>query len=326
MTSGPTTRDAHRPAVPEPEEQLHLAATVARRYYLDRVSRTDIAQELGVSRFKVARLLDRASAEGLVRIEVFDPLGVDAGLSDALRDALGLRRAMVLAAADRPRVQVGALAARYLAEVLPRGGRVGIAWSRATQALVEHLPGRPPCRFVQLCGVIPRTAEEEHDVELVRRAARAVGGSALIFYAPFVADRAATATALRRHPGIAEALRECDHLDVAVVTVGAWRAGESTVHDALPVQEQQLFRRRGAVAESCGMLLAEDGRLLRDGLQRRVVAVDAGQLRRTPEVVALATDENRTSAVRAVARSGLVHTLVTHRAVAEQLLREPPEG
>jgi DNA-binding transcriptional regulator LsrR (DeoR family) len=290
------------------------------------VSRTDIAQELGVSRFKEARLLDRASAEGLVRIEVLDPLGVDLDLSGALRDALGLRRALVLAAADRPRVQVGALAARYLAEVVPHGGRVGLAWSRATQALVEHLPGRPPCRFVQLCGIIPRTAGEEHSVELVRRAARAVGGSALIFYAPFVVDRADTATALRRHPGITEALRECDHLDVAVVTVGAWRAGESTVHDALPAEEQQLFRERGAVAESCGMLLDADGRLLPDGLQRRVVAVEAHQLRRTPEVVALATDENRTSAVRAIARSGLVHTLVTHRGVAEQLLRELPEG
>lgn len=309
-----------------PHAELHLAASVARRYYIDRLSRVDIAQEFGVSRFKVARLLDRAHAEGLVHIEILDPHGVDADLSEAVRSALGLRKALVLAAATEPRTQVGALAARHLAEVVPDNGTVGVAWSRATQALIEHLSGLPPCRFVQLCGVIPQAAEEEQNVELVRRAARTVGGTAVTFYAPFVVADAPTATALQRQAGIAEALRECDRLDVAVITVGLWQPGESTVHDALSAEEQRRFAQRGAVAESCGMLFDADGLMLRDGLQRRVVAVTEAQLRRTDEVVALATDQGRTPALLALARSGLVDTLVTHRAVAEQLLIEHSAG
>lgn len=42
-----------------PDELAELAA-VARRHYLDGVSRVDIAQERGISRFKVSRLLQRA--------------------------------------------------------------------------------------------------------------------------------------------------------------------------------------------------------------------------------------------------------------------------
>ena len=49
---------------------LVLSATVARRYYFDGVSKSDIATELGLSRFKVARLLGHARASGLVRIEL----------------------------------------------------------------------------------------------------------------------------------------------------------------------------------------------------------------------------------------------------------------
>ena len=37
---------------------LVLTATVARRFYLDGASKSDIAAELGLSRFKVARMLD----------------------------------------------------------------------------------------------------------------------------------------------------------------------------------------------------------------------------------------------------------------------------
>ena len=53
--------------------QLVLTATVARRYYVDGRSKVEIADELEISRFKVARLLDHALATGLVRIEIGHP-------------------------------------------------------------------------------------------------------------------------------------------------------------------------------------------------------------------------------------------------------------
>ena len=40
--------------------QLILIASVARRYYLEGKSKIEIAEELGMSRFKVARLLETA--------------------------------------------------------------------------------------------------------------------------------------------------------------------------------------------------------------------------------------------------------------------------
>ena len=142
----------------------------------------------------------------------------------------------------------------------------------------------------------------------------------MTFYAPLVVAEPAVATALKRQPGIAEALHACDHLDVAVIAVGQWEQGESTVHDALTPAERALFAKRGAVAESAGMLFSAAGKPLRDGLQRRVVAVNERQLRAARDVVALASDQGRARAVRALTRSGLVTTLITHRALADQIL------
>lgn len=304
------------------EGELRQAATAARLYYLERRSKVEIAEQLSITRFKVARLLDRAHTSGLVHIEIRDPHGVDAELSAKLCAALGLQRALVLGGVTDPMSQVGALAARYLADTVERNATVGIAWSRSTQALVEHLDGLAPCTIVQLCGVIAQATGEEHNVELVRRAAHRAQGRAVTFYAPLVVSEAATATALRRQPGIAEALRVCDRLDVAVIAVGLWAAGESTVYDALPVSDQIALAHRGAVAESAGMLFTASGKLLRDGLQRRVVAVSESQLRQAADVVAVASDDNRADAVRALTRSGLVSTLITHRTLAETLLRQ----
>ena len=309
-----------RPAAWQSEGDLRKAATAARLYYLERRSKLEIAGELGVTRFKVARLLERAHTSGLVHIEIRDPDGVDPNLSEELAAALGIKRAVVLAVATDPMAQIGALAARYLADVVRPEATVGIAWSRSTQALVEHLEPAPPCTVVQLCGVIARTEGEEQNVELVRRAAKALGGRPMTFYAPLVVSEPAVATALKRQPGIADALRACDHLDVAVIAVGQWEPGESTVHDALTPSEQSVFAGRGAVAESAGMLFSSTGKRLRHGLQDRVIAVNERQLRKAGDVVALASDSGRARAVRALTRSGMISTLITHRALAEQIL------
>lgn len=301
---------------------LQLAAQAARRYYLDDRSKVEIAAELGVSRFKVARLLEVARSEGIVTIRVRDPHGVDHELSEAVRALLGIRRALVVDSDANPRAQVGALAAEYLRDTVTAGATVGIAWSRSTQALVEHLHDLPECTVVQLCGVIPQAMGEEHNVELVRRAAQSVGATAVTFYAPLVVPDAGTAATLRRQPGIADALRHCDQLSVAVIAVGQWAPGQSTVHDALPARQRSLFGNRGAFAESCGILFAADGRPLRDGLQKRIIAATEGQLRRAGDVVALATESNRTPAVRAMTKKGFVSTLITYRGVAERLLAE----
>jgi DNA-binding transcriptional regulator LsrR (DeoR family) len=310
------------------KDVLRLAAAVARRHYLDDRSNIEIAAEFGLSRFKVARLLERARAEGLVRVEVVDPYAVDERLSARLRDALGIRRALVLGAVADARTEVGALAARHLRDVLEPGSTLGIAWSRSTEALVTHLH-LPPCTIVQLCGVIPKVAaadDEVHNVELVRQAARQCHGTAVTFYAPLLLPDAATAAMLRRQPGIADALRSCEQLSAAVISVGQWEPGASTVHDALSYRERAAFSRAGAVAETAGMLFSARGKQLRDGLQKRVVAITERQLRRTPEVVALVCEPERAPAIRSLARSGLVRTLITHQAVAERLLADAASG
>ena len=60
--------------------QVVLAASIARRYYLDGRSKIEIADEFGLSRFKVARLLDAARESGLVRIEIRHPGQIDVDL------------------------------------------------------------------------------------------------------------------------------------------------------------------------------------------------------------------------------------------------------
>src|ERR687897_2112865 len=87
-------------AVDDGPARVVLTASVARRYFLDGRSKVEIAEEFGMSRFKVARLLDDARESGLVRIEIRHQGEIDVDLSAQLRERFGLLHSIVVDGAD----------------------------------------------------------------------------------------------------------------------------------------------------------------------------------------------------------------------------------
>src|SRR3954468_22015772 len=100
---------------------LVQTASVARRFYLQGQSKVEIAEELGLNRWKVARMIEDARRSGLVHIEIRLPAAIDAELSDVLAQAYGLRRAIVVDTPDDPssqlRADLGQVAAALLSEI-----------------------------------------------------------------------------------------------------------------------------------------------------------------------------------------------------------------
>ena len=76
--------------------EMVTASRIARLFYLDGWTKVQIADELGLTRFKVARLLELARASGMVRISVVGAGSLDLVLSDRLCHQFGLRHAVVV--------------------------------------------------------------------------------------------------------------------------------------------------------------------------------------------------------------------------------------
>ena len=305
---------------------LALAAAAARRFYVEGLTKVEIAKQLGVSRFKVARLLADAQEAGLVQIEVIVPSSLDGDLADAVRERFGVRAVYVVKPDENTvvgqRRAVANFTAGLLEESVTAEDVVGLAWGRTISQLAASIGAHIGCRFVQLSGALPRPDVEESAVELVRRMAEATGSSSTTFYAPLAVPDAATADGLRSQSGISEALAELDRLTKAVVSVGAWRPGESTALDSLGDTDRDALSRAGVVAEITGVLLDRDGREV-DALTDRVIGVTGPQLRATPDVVAMACGDQRGEATATALRSGIVSTLITHASLARAVLAQP---
>lgn len=295
---------------------------VARLFYLEDRSKIEIADELGISRFKVARMLEQARATGVVTITLHDQGTLLPNLSDALVTALGLREAVVVETGGSDvvrRQHVAAAAADLLSQTLRRGEVLGIAWGRTLSAMTESLPSLPSVSVVQLTGTVGSVLDQS-PVEIVRRLALSSGGSAHPIFAPMVVDNAATAAALRQQPDVAQAIRMFDSVTTAVLALGSWQPQDSQLADVIPEKEREALRTRGVVAEVASTLIGSDGALVAPDFSDRCIAVTAPQLERIPRVILVSAGSRKIDAARAVAKSGLLTGIVTDRETAEALL------
>lgn len=307
---------------PGPVELVRLAH-VARRYYLEGRSRVEIAEELGLSRFKIARLLDEARERGIVTISVAAPGAIDGDLSRRLREAFGLRRAIAVAtpteSSEVVQHALGRVAAQLLEEIVHHGDVVGLTAGRTLSVMAESLTSLSRADVVQLAGVAGPI--QNAGVEVIRRVSAVSGGDAYTLYAPLVVSDPDSARAIRRQPDVRRTIERFEHVSIAMVAIGSWNPPDSQMFDAAAVSaaKRERLLELGVQADIGGVLIAEKGRRVEE-LAARCIAASAEHLRAVPDVIGVAGGSRKTAAVRAALDSGLVGSLVTDAALAERLL------
>ena len=298
-----------------------LLARISSEYYLENRSKVEIAGTYNVSRFQVARLLAEARERGIVEIKVHFPSRVSAADIRRIESVLGIREVIVADTTGDVIQARGILAKAAAAEVsrqAPADGTLGISWSRTLDVASRLVRELPRCDIVQLAGALPAEGDS-NPLELIQRLGHLSGGLTWPLWAPLVVEDPTTAAGLRRQPEIAGALAKADSLDLAVVAIGAWKPGTSTVWERADAEVREAAVEAGAVAECSGRLLNAAGVPVESGLDEQIIAVTIKQLQRTPKVIAVAQGEARAEAVLAVAKAGFVTTLIVDAPLAQAI-------
>ncbi|CAL8896906.1 sugar-binding transcriptional regulator [Kocuria varians] len=299
----------------DPQQRRHLLAHLAHGYFVEGLSKVSLGKKSNLSRFQVAALLQEARETGIVRIEIAVPLeSTDA----ALARAVGVERLVSVGGTQWPadRQDLARAVAREITRVLQDGDTLGIAWSRTLQFAVDHLPALPHNDVVQLAGAL-RTDDTTAD-ESPRLFAGLTARSAWPLWAPLVVEQA---DSLKKSVEIEVALRRADALDVAVLAVGHWSPGGSTVWPRVSEEVSLAAARAGAVAEVAGHLLDAHGHELDTPVGGMIVSAGVEQLRAARYKIAAASGAERAPAVLAAVRGGLVNHLVCDAALRDELER-----
>jgi DNA-binding transcriptional regulator LsrR (DeoR family) len=300
------------------------ATTVARRYFVERHTKIQIAEDLGISRFKVARLIDEAVEAGLVRFQIDETGEIDAQLSDLLRRKYALRNALILAGPDLPCSALfeplGRIAASLLEEILTDGCVLGVAWGRTLAATAKAISRLPKISVVQVAGGLTTLEFPQNSADLVSRLAAAGDGTAYPIFLPMWVEDASLVKRLRTEPSVAQVLELYDRIDVLVSGIGSWNPPVSCLHDAFSKAWKRQVLAAGVRADLCATLIDDAGGVVPSPLDKVGLALNAKQIRRIPERVAIAGGLEKASAILAALKGNWITTLVTDAGVARRLL------
>jgi deoxyribonucleoside regulator len=308
-----------------------LMLRAAQLYYRLNLTQDEVGKRLGISRFKVGRLLDRALREDAVRIEIVHPAARLVALEDALAQRFGLRGALVVdvpatgSPADDERLareRVAAAAAGHLASLQP-GGAIGVSWGRTMLELAARLrPGwTAATEIVQLNGAISRSERPTRYQEVVERFGITSGAAIRLMAAPAIVGTARLRRALEADPAVGETLEAARRAPSAVFGMGT--LGPDSVHVAsgyLDDADLTQLARAGAVGDVLGRFLSLDGRIALPALDERTVGLPLEDLRTKPLTVGVAAGPGRGPVALAALRAGCLRTLVTDEGTAAWVL------
>jgi DNA-binding transcriptional regulator LsrR (DeoR family) len=298
-------------------EQLVRAS---RLYYELGETQNAIAEQLGVTRPQVSRLLKRARAEGIVEIRIVDRTTAESPAADQIRRTYGLDAVhlapTIQGPADLTRRMVGRLAAQVLRAAVRDGMIVGVGDGASISAVADALDEAPAAFSATVVPLAGGHWTAGFEREPFRRIGDALGAQVQGLMAPGLVDDAATRHALVAHAGVRAVIDQWERLDLVIFGIGAKGWSEASVG---PEVERQLGE-----AEAVGEVLIApfdlDGRFVCEALRERVIAFDARSLGRVGISIGVGSGPGKVRPILGALRAGVVRTLVTDVATAEAVV------
>lgn len=304
----------------------YLYSLVARRYFAEMKTKIEIAEELGVSRFKVARLIDEAIEQEYVKFVFPKQQALDEEIAGNLCEKYRLKEAVVLPASEtwstqeQLNVKLGGITANYLSETLKEGMKFGMAWGRVLSSTVSQLVSLPSLDVIQLSGVHPGIEFSQGPVDLIHKIAAISHGKAHPMYVPMWVDDENLAKKLAGDQAVLDAQKFYPQMDVVITGIGAWKTGSSSLCDIFPKSWRDSLLDQDIAADVCVTLVNSEGEILDSPMSRLGFGITTEQLRTTKKLIGVAGGEEKYEGIVASLKSGLLKVLITDFDTAIKLL------
>ena len=303
-------------------EKRKKLAYVARRYYLEDQRQSDIAQELGVSRPLVSRMLSEARELGIVEITIHEPGAQSARLLELLQHSGSIRGGVLVE--DGPDSDAtNQLLSQGAVELLDQLGsrRLGVGWGHLIGQLVTWLESHPqPLSSVEdICPLVGNAsipARHYQSNENVRLMARQLGAVPHFLYLPALPESLEEQRLLCSAEVYRQIRRQWETLDTALVNLGDY---PSSPDFASLVRYGSLLQQQRA----CGRMLIyyfnEEGTVIQSD-QDFAIQIPLETLRRCPNIIGVCSANTSAKALGGALKSGLFTHIVARSHLVQTLL------
>ena len=306
--------------------ELTLLYSIARSYYVDKLSQSQIAEMENISRSQISRLLDRAEKLGIVSISVSLPEDPDLSeMAESITKLLGLREVIVAplegGAEDTAAIAeaISVAASQYLPRALKGTKTVGLGWGKTMYNMSLRLSYRnlgDERMYVPLIGMSGTSNPYLQINTIVDRVAERHRARSYFVSVPAFRELSSPFNEIEEQR-MATLEQYWSHLDAAVIGLGGPPQSGGLFVDEISERYSAEVAASGAAGDILSYFFRSDGSVYHFGHAYRQVAFDVRRLHRVRKVICLAGGQDKVEGIIAASRLGYINALVTDSVTAK---------
>lgn len=306
----------------------NILRTVAKLYYNQNFTQSEIATRCGLSRPKVSRLLTEAREKGIVKIFIADELETMEEMEEKILQKFHLKAVKVVSVPkDDPSLAsrlTAEEAAMFMANLLEAGDTVGISWGYTIYMIAKAFPtlSLSGTEVVQLSGNIDSVNRASRADEIINMLSQKLqSNAAYTFPWPAMVDNAIILDTMLNDKRIAKVLDKAYSCNKAIVNLAALDENDCLYKGGyLNTVDLKSLERKNVAGRICCRYIDAAGNVCDESLDKRTLGVSLADLKKKRFVMTCITSEKKLPVLAAALRGELVNVVVLDSICAEKLL------
>lgn len=310
-------------------KDIRLLVRCAQMYYEEGLNQATISEKLGISKSSISRILNAAKENGIVQINVHNPLpSTVIAFEKELERTFGLKEAIVVeVASEDPKEIKMALAkeaANYLERVIKDGDLIGVTWGTTLREIAQFVENtkKNDVMFIPMLGGLGQSQIDIHANHIALDLARKFRAESKMLHAPFIVDDIQRKKMLIEDRTMQDFFEMFDHLDISVTGIGSPSINSPTMlaSGCYTTDDLRKLYDAGATADISSLIIDENGKGDQFEINQRIIGITLEQIKRIPLTIGVSGHEDKAEAILATLIGGYLEVLITDARTAEKVI------
>ena len=308
-------------------DELAMIYNTCKLYYEDGHTQNEIAENLGISRPTVARLLKGGKEQGIVKIELLNPFDNDFfDIAQKIENKYNLREVIIVPDESDEFIQkkeVSKAAAEYFDRILEKDNIVGFSMGTTVKLVAEYVTKRQNLNltFLPLIGGTGQIQQEIHPNDIVLDFVKKYEGNFKLLHAPAIVSNKEIKNEFLKEKNISNIISFIKKCNIAVVGIGTPLNKNSTMMKTGYFDEAELaeFKHNSVVGDICLQFYNKEGENSNFEFNERVIGISLNDLKKIGTVIGVAAGIEKKDAVIGALNGNYLGVLVTNYSVAKEI-------
>ena len=298
----------------------NLMIKIAWYYYMENLTQQAIADQLGISRMRVIKLLEKARQTGVVQFRISSSFDKRHEMETRLMETYHLKDCYIVPTnpnAAGVNDTIAKAASIYISNHITDNCYINFGYGDTSSRTIEYLAKNleTSVSFVSLTGgvgyYLPNSESNIFNAKLY------------LIPAPLIMSSREMAEAIRNESSVSEVSSMIRLASMTIVGIGAMDNSATILKSSiLGHNDFLLLNMKGAVGDVICHFIDKDGNLVDTDIDSRLVSVPLDTLNELENVIGVDAGKHKVSAITAALKGGYLDILITDESTAALLYQD----